>query len=313
MASPDRASLAPRLLRLVGWLLAWTPALIVLAMLLPLRVPVPFEDSWAYVQQYRDWWHGNYAWRDLLAPHVNHPTFTLGVLMLAATIAARDASSGWFRMFARRAGLLFLGGFIAMHAVNWNHGGQHMKWEHERMKQDRALPSFAKVLPLDREVMWQFPHHDDLTTQLAIFLEEHGRLKDVRMMEATTADSLRRGPVLPDKWASLDAPVVRDGVVHLRGTCGVSKDMLSLPDLVLIAAQPDSGPENVVSFAAPAMPFDFYENEGLRRLHVDHYFGWERHLPEMRLPKGQLTIRAYGYWTKGKSIRALSRHHVLQL
>ncbi|QIF04936.1 hypothetical protein [Roseimicrobium sp. ORNL1] len=239
--------------------------------------------------------------------------FALGVLMLAAMLATRDTPSGWFRFFTRRVGAMLLGGFIAMHVVNWNHGWQHMKWEHERMKQDRAMLSFARVLPLDPEVMWQNLDHKDLTTQLAVFLEEHGRLKDVRMVKETGIDAFRKGSALPDKWAWMDAPLVQDAMIHLGGACGVSKDMVSLPDLVVITAQPDKLSENLVSFALPRQPFDFYENEWLRRLHVAHYFGWERTLPVARFPKGHLTIRAYGYWARGKTMRPLAREHVLQL
>jgi hypothetical protein len=173
--------------------------------------------------------------------------------------------------------------------------------------------SFAKVLPLDPEVMWQNLDHGDLTTRLALFLEEHGRLKDVRMVKETGIDSFRKGSPLPDKWAWLETPLVQDALIHLKGACGVSKDMVSLPDLVIITAQPDKLPEDLVSFAIPRQPFDFYENEWLRRQHVAHYFGWERTLPVVRFPKGQLTIRAYGYWVRGKTMRPLAREHVLQL
>ncbi|MEZ0273322.1 MAG: hypothetical protein ACAH88_00340, partial [Roseimicrobium sp.] len=234
-----------------------------------------------------------------------------GVLMLAAVLAVRDTPAGWFRIFARRAGPILLGVFIAMHAVNWNHGWQHMKWEHERMKQDRALLSFAKVLPLDPEVMWQNLDHKDLTTQLALFLAEHGRLKGVRMVDGVDISSYRKGSPLPDKWARLEQPTVHDGVMHLEGTCGVSKDTVSLPDLVVITAQAADAAENIISFATPRQPFDFYENEWLRRQHVAHYFGWERDLPLARFPKGRVTIRAYGYWLKGRTVRALDGEHLM--
>ncbi|RBP37763.1 hypothetical protein DES53_113146 [Roseimicrobium gellanilyticum] len=239
--------------------------------------------------------------------------FTLGVLLLAAVVAVRDKPSGWFRVGMRRAGLLLVGGLIALHVVNWNHGWQHMKWEHERMQQDRALLSFAKVLPLDPEVMWQNLDHKDLTTRLALFLHEHDRLKSVRLVKGVAITDFRRGSPLPDKWAWLEAPVVHEGVMHLSGACGVSKDMVSLPELVLITAQSADAGESVVSFATPRQPFDFYENEWLRRQHPGHYFGWARELPVSRFPKGKVTVRAYGYWMKGFTVRALDREHVIDL
>jgi hypothetical protein len=235
--------------------------------------------------------------------------FALGVLMLAAVIATRDTPSGWFRGFARRAGSLLLGGFIAMHVVNWNHGYQHMKWEHERMKQDRAMLAFAKVLPLDPEVMWQNLDHKDLTTKLALFLAGHDKLKGVRMVDSVDISTYRKGSPLPDKWAWLEQPSVHEGVMHLEGTCGVSKDTVSLPDLIVITAQATGAAENIISFATPRQPFDFYENEWLRRQHVAHYFGWDRDLPLTRFPKAHMTIRAYGYWLKGRTVRALDHEY----
>jgi hypothetical protein len=239
--------------------------------------------------------------------------FALGVLLLAAVVALHDKPSGWFRFAARRVGFVLLGAFIALHFVNWNHGWQHMKWEHKRMQQDRALLSFAKVLPLDPEVMWQNLDHKDLTTRLALFLHEHDRLKSVRMVKGTAITDFRRGSPLPDKWAWLDTPVVHEGVMDLHGACGVSKDMVSLPELVLITAQAEGAVEQVVSFATPRQPFDFYENEWLRRQHPGHYFGWDRELPVARFPKGKVTIRAYGYWVKGFTVRALDRQHIIEL
>lgn len=239
--------------------------------------------------------------------------FALGVLMLAAVVALHDRPSGWFRLAARRAGLLLAGAFIALQAVNWNHGWQHMKWEHERMRQDRALLSFARVLPLDPEVMWQNLDHKDLTTRLALFLQEHDRLKDVRPVKGTAMADFRLGSALPDKWAWLDAPVVHQGVVHLSGACGVSKDMVTLPELVLITAQAEGANEQVISFATPRQPFDFYEHEWLRRQHPGHYFGWERDLPVERFPKGKVILRAYGYWMRGFTVRALDRQHAIDL
>ncbi len=238
--------------------------------------------------------------------------FALGVLLLAAAVAHADRHGGWYRRLLRRAGPLLLGAFITMHALNWAHGWQHMRWEHERMRQDRAMLTFSKVLPLDGEVMW-YLDDDHRTETLALFLESIGRLRGVRMVESTNLQDYSRKSPLLEKWAWLDVPVLKEGALHLQGACGVSKDTVTLPELILITAQAEGATENVISFAIPRQPFDFYENEWLRRQHVAHYFGWERDLAVERFPKGRVTVRAYGYWTTGRSVRALSHEHVLDL
>lgn len=40
----------------------------------PLRLHVPYHDSWAFVKQYQDWFEGRYGWREFFAPHNNHPS-----------------------------------------------------------------------------------------------------------------------------------------------------------------------------------------------------------------------------------------------
>lgn len=239
--------------------------------------------------------------------------FALGVLMLAAAVAVRDNPDGWFRRTVRRVGPYFAGAFIVMHLVNWNHGWQHMKWEHERMRQDRALLSFAGILPLDEQVMWQLRDGEDSTSQFALFLEKLGKLRSIRKAAGTSLTLYKKTTPLPDKWAWLDAPVLKDGRVYLSGTCGVSKDTISLPEAVLITVQPENGEEQIVNFAIPRQPFDFYENEWLRRQHVSHYFGWSRDLAADRFPKGKMTIRAYGWWGGSRSVRALDREHSITL
>ncbi|HSI62633.1 MAG TPA: hypothetical protein VLE43_05925 [Candidatus Saccharimonadia bacterium] len=59
---------------IVRWLLAFSPAIFVLLHILPLRLHVPYHDSWAFVKQYQDWMEGNYGWRDFFAPHNYHPS-----------------------------------------------------------------------------------------------------------------------------------------------------------------------------------------------------------------------------------------------
>jgi hypothetical protein len=56
------------------WLLAFSPAIFVLIYIWPLRLHVPYHDSWAFVKQYQDWVEGNYGWREFFAPHNAHPS-----------------------------------------------------------------------------------------------------------------------------------------------------------------------------------------------------------------------------------------------
>ena len=239
--------------------------------------------------------------------------FALGVLMLVAAVVAHDRPAGWFRLGMRRLGLPLAGAFIAMHSINWNHGWQHMRWEHERMLEDRAMLSFVKVLTLDQEVMWQHYDGRDETGLLARFLAEKGRLRSVRMLDSTLVSTFRMASPLPDKWAWFDPPAVKDGQVLLEGACGMSKDTISLPDLIAITAQTQGGAEAIVNFAVPRLPFDFYENEWLRRQHLSHYFGWTRILPTTRLPSGRVTLRAYGCQPSSRQLRPLTGEHTLDL
>src|SRR3954469_8793429 len=56
------------------WLLAFAPAILVLLYISPLRLHVPYHDSWAFVEQYQKWTEGHYGWREFFAPHNNHPS-----------------------------------------------------------------------------------------------------------------------------------------------------------------------------------------------------------------------------------------------
>lgn len=60
--------------RLAAVLAVWSPALVVLAMLVPLRVAIPYHDAWAFVQQYIAWQEGHFSWAEFWAPHNNHPS-----------------------------------------------------------------------------------------------------------------------------------------------------------------------------------------------------------------------------------------------
>jgi hypothetical protein len=63
-----------RALAVARWLLAFAPAIFVLVYISPLRLHVPYHDSWAFVEQYQKWVEGHYGWREFFAPHNNHPS-----------------------------------------------------------------------------------------------------------------------------------------------------------------------------------------------------------------------------------------------
>jgi hypothetical protein len=54
-------------------LAALAPALVLLAAMVPLRVPVPYLDQWSFVAQYEDWVAGNFGWSNLFAKEGDHP------------------------------------------------------------------------------------------------------------------------------------------------------------------------------------------------------------------------------------------------
>ena len=71
---PPHPLLSRRLLAFGLWALAVAPALLVLIMMWPMRVPVHHLDAWGFVQQYQHWLEGRLGWREFLAPHYVHPS-----------------------------------------------------------------------------------------------------------------------------------------------------------------------------------------------------------------------------------------------
>lgn len=81
----DTASAIGRLTLAAGWLAAFSPALITLLCIVSYRVPVPYHDSWAFVEQYQSWVEGRYSWAQFFAPHNMHPS-AFGKLLYFATL-----------------------------------------------------------------------------------------------------------------------------------------------------------------------------------------------------------------------------------
>lgn len=66
------------------WLVAWTPALVVLSWCASHASRLPYHDSWAYVEQYQNWVEGRAAWQDVFRPHNGHPAMVGKLLYFAA-------------------------------------------------------------------------------------------------------------------------------------------------------------------------------------------------------------------------------------
>jgi hypothetical protein len=62
-----------RILACVPLLAALLPAVVLLAGMEPLRVPVPYRDQWSFVAQYEQWMAGGYGWSNLFAKEGDHP------------------------------------------------------------------------------------------------------------------------------------------------------------------------------------------------------------------------------------------------
>ncbi|MEZ0389561.1 MAG: hypothetical protein ACAI34_20955, partial [Verrucomicrobium sp.] len=69
----------------VLWLLAWSPALLVLSWIAENRIRIPYHDSWAYIAQYQAWTEGDYGLKDLFQPHNGHPS-VVGKLLYFAVL-----------------------------------------------------------------------------------------------------------------------------------------------------------------------------------------------------------------------------------
>lgn len=58
----------------IFWLLAFSPALLQLSNIMLRRLPLPYQDSWAFLDQYQHWCEGRYSWSEFFAPHNVHPS-----------------------------------------------------------------------------------------------------------------------------------------------------------------------------------------------------------------------------------------------
>ena len=92
----NNLSLNSRILKLSAWrgLLPWLPAIITLVLITAQRVNVPYFDSWAFMEAYREWQQGNYGLRDLFATHGPHPSVP-GKLIYWSALHLTKGDVGW--------------------------------------------------------------------------------------------------------------------------------------------------------------------------------------------------------------------------
>lgn len=238
--------------------------------------------------------------------------FTLGTLLLVLVVILHQPQ-GYLRRLAVNSSGPLLGGFLVVQGFNWHWGYQQILRDHVRMRQEAALLGFTSILPPEANALWELPGDPHGVAQLAKFLSGRGELPGVTFATSAQFSTFRKAPDLSSKWAWFDTPRLEGNVLRLYGAAGLSKDVLSLPDAIIITVQPAGGEEKILAVARTEVPFDFYENEWRRRLHLDHYFGWSRELTTDLLPKGAVTLKAYAYDVEAKRVRALSGAHQLQL
>lgn len=227
-----------------------------------------------------------------------------GVVLLAAHIAAHalgDGSRRWIRrVLAPGAAVL-----VVFQLLAWRAGADSLEVYRHRMDGEKAALAFINVLPMPEAVLWQL---DDVggTAKLARFLKEHDRLRDVTFVVDAALSRWHRGSDVSDKWAHWELMRGSGGAWEMQGVCGLSKDLTSMPDLVLVTAAAPGEPEKIIALVPPLLPDDFFEREILRRRYHSHYFSWRWPVDRGALPaKGGAVMRAYAFDAAGRKVRRI--------
>lgn len=227
-----------------------------------------------------------------------------GVVLLAAH-AAMHTGEGVAGRCLRRALAPGAALLVAFHLLAWRAGADSLELYLRRMDGEKAALAFAGVLPLPEAVLWQLDYADG-TVKLARFLKEHGRLRDVNFVADTALSRWHRSGDVSDKWAHWELMRDSGGTWIMQGVCGLSKDLTSMPDLVLVTAATPEEPEKIIALVPPLLPEDFFDREILRRRHYSHYFSWRWPVEREALPaKGEVTLRAYAFDAVGRKVRLI--------
>lgn len=184
----------------------------------------------------------------------------------------------------------------------WGDGQQMMEAQYRRMQQDRAVLSFVKIIEPQPGLIWA-PVTPSDTVNVAKFMSAHGLIRGLKFMESLDPAKYRQGPPLPEKWGSWKLVHEESGVLIATGTCGSSKHLDVLPDLVVLTIPDEAGAERIVHLTKPLLPEDFERRIAARRLHPEHYFGWSFELP----PGTPASVKAYGFYGEKYHLRLIPR------
>lgn len=206
---------------------------------------------------------------------------------------------GQFGRFGLPAGAAAL---IVVQAFAWGDGQQMMATQYRRMQQDRAVLSFVKILEPQPGLIWA-PVAPSDTVNVAKFMSAHGLIRGLKFMDSLDPGSYRQGPPLPEKWGSWKLVRDESGIFTATGTCGSSKHMDVLPDLVVLTVPDATGAERIAHLTKPLLPEDFERRVAALRLHPDHYFGWSFQLP----PGTPESVKAYVFYGEKYHLRLIPK------
>ncbi|MEZ0385510.1 MAG: hypothetical protein ACAI34_00485, partial [Verrucomicrobium sp.] len=182
----------------------------------------------------------------------------------------------------------------------WADGAQMMQAQHRRMMQDRAVLSFVKIIDPPLGLIWS-PGAPSETVAVARFMWEKGLVRGLKFMGCRDPPSFRQGRPLPDKWGSWRLLQESSGERVAMGTCGSSKHLNVLPDLIVLTTTTEAEGERVTYLTKPLLPDDFERRALARRYHSDHYFGWQYKLPPGTPPD----VKAYAFYGDSYHLRLI--------
>jgi hypothetical protein len=231
--------------------------------------------------------------------------FVVGVGMLVVVLCRHAEASGAVGRVFRRSVALAVGVFLTAQVMSWVWGWQFTNVMRLRMEQERAMLGFGGVVPIDPGYLWN-DRNNNSTYPVAKQLSDWGRLKGVTFAKDARIASLPHLSTVNRGFASFDSATrLDDGSWKFTGVCRFSRDLSSLPDLVLVTAQVEGGEEKIVSLAPPITPDDFFDGQANKRGFPEHYFGWSGTAPANAVPNGAVTFHAYAYLQDTQRVRPI--------
>ncbi len=230
--------------------------------------------------------------------------FTLGLLFLGLRLRQHSPWLGrWSRWVVAVA--------LPLQMVTWSSGLNILRVTARQMDQEKYALCFAKVLPLDRSLVWQ--DEERRTAELAQFLKAGQRLRGVEFLSSLEMAPIKSQRELNPKFATFEVTKrLSDGHLLAGGTCGLDKSWQETPDLVLVSAERAGEPEVIIGVAVPQLPDNFLERELYRRMYKAHYFRWELPLDPAKLTGGKpITLRAYGFDGEKRRASAMAQRITL--